>query len=118
MAYTRDNYFSYYDTAYYFVEDAVRGRLSFNLLPFLRLEGGWQAERWSYPEPQEVWWGGGPVVVENRRDRTRVLSAGLSVKVTGHAGVGVSYNFYRRRSNAPGFDIDRRFVGATLAYDF
>lgn len=118
LAYTRDTYFSFFDTAYYFVEDGLRSRLTFKLLPFLRLEAGWQASTWRYPEPQELWWDGGPVVVDSRRDRTRVLSAGLAVKVTGHAGLGVSYNLYRRRSNAPGFDIDRHFVGATLAYDF
>jgi hypothetical protein len=118
LAYTRDNYFSYFDTAYYFIEDRVRSGLSFYVFPFLRLEAGWQSGAWTYPEPQEVWSGGGPVLIENRRDRNRVWSAGLAVKVAGNAGLGLSYNLYRRRSNAPGFDIDRHFVGATLTYDF
>lgn len=118
LAYSRDDYFSYYDTAYYFIEDRLRSGLALYLLRFLRLEAGWQWASWTYPEPQEVLFEGAPVVVRSRRDTNRVLSLGLAVKVTGNAGLGLSYNFYRRRSNAPGFDIDRHFVGATLVYDF
>ena len=118
LAYTRDAYFSYYDTAYYFIEDRLRSGLSFYVFRFLRLEAGWQAGTWRYPEPQEVWFEGTPIEVDSRRDTNRVLSLGLTVKIAGNAGLGLNYNFYRRRSNAPGFDIDRRFVGATLVYDF
>jgi hypothetical protein len=118
LAYTRDNYFSYFDTAYYFIEDRVRSGLSFYLFPFLRLEAGWQSGIWRYPEPQEVWFEGGSVLVASRRDTNRVLSLGLAVRVAGHAGLGLSYNVYQRRSNAPGFTIDRNYVGAALVYDF
>jgi hypothetical protein len=118
LAYTRDNYFSYIDAAYFFIEDRFRGGLSFYLFPFLRLEGSLQFGAWNYPEPHEVWYQGQPHLIENRRDENRVYSAGLAVRIAGNAGLGVSYNFYRRTSNAPGYDIDRNFVGATLAYDF
>jgi hypothetical protein len=118
VAFTRDNYFSYIDTAYYYVENRFRGGLALYLLPFLRLEGSAQFGEWKYPEPHEVWFQGAPYLVTDRRDRNRVLSAGLAVRVSGRAGLSVSYNFYRRTSNAPDFDIDRNFVGAALAYDF
>jgi hypothetical protein len=118
VAYTRDNYFSYIDTAYYYIEDRFRGGLAFYLFPFLRLEGSCRLGAWAYPEPHEVWFHGVPYMVADRRDRNRVFSAGLAVRITGSAGLSVSYNFYRRTSNAPGFDIDRNFIGAALAYDF
>jgi hypothetical protein len=118
VAFTRDNYFSYIDTAYYFVEDRVRNSLSFHLWPFLRLEGGWQTAVWRYPEPHEVWFEGQPYLVANRRDRNRILWAGFACRVAGSAGLAVSYNFYRRTSTAPGSDIARNFVGASLVYDF
>jgi len=118
LAYTRDNYFSYVDTAYYFIEDRFRCGLAFYVFPFLRLEGSVQLAGWNYPEPQVVWFQGQPRLVENRRDQNRVLAAGLAVRISGTTGLGVSYNFYRRTSNAPGFDIDRNFIGASLAYDF
>ncbi len=118
LAYKRDNYFSYIETAYYFVEDRFRAGLSFYLFQFLRLEGSWQAALRAYPEPYLAWVDGQPVVVEDRRDRDRVGTAGLSFRVAGTVGLGLSYNFYRRRSNAPGFNIDRNYLGVNLAYDF
>jgi hypothetical protein len=118
LAYTRDNYFSIIDTAYYFIEDRVRLGLAFYLFPFLRLEGRWQLAGWNYPKPQDVWFHGQPVLVENRWDRNHILAVGLAVRIAGTAGLGVSYNFYRRTSNAPGYDIDHHFIGASLAYDF
>lgn len=118
LTYTRDNYFSYVDTAYYFVEDRFRCGLAFYVFPFLRLEGSVQLAGWNYPEPQVVWFQGQPRLVENRRDQNRVLAAGLAVRISGTTGLGVSYNFYRRTSNAPGYDIDRNFIGASLATDF
>jgi hypothetical protein len=118
LAYKRDNVFSYIDAAYFFIEDRFRCGLSYDLLPFLRLEGSAQLGAWRYPEPHQVWFGGEPVLVQDRRDLNRVFSAGFAVRVAGNTGLAVSYNFYRRTSNAPGFDIDRNFAGAALSYDF
>lgn len=118
LAYKRDNYFSYIETAYYFIEDRFRTGLTFYVFQFLRLEGSWQAATWNYPEPYAIWVDGQPTVIEGRRDQDRVWTAGLAFRVAGTVGLGVSYNFYRRRSNAPGFDIDRNYLGVNLAYDF
>ncbi len=118
LGYVRDNFFSYYETAYYYIEDRFKGGLSFYLLPFLRLEGTVQSGAWNYPDPQTVFFNGTSVVVDRRRDRNSIASLGLAVRITGTTGLGVSYNLYRRRSNAPGFDIDRNFLGAYITYDF
>ena len=118
LGYLRDNYFSYYNTAYYFVEDKIRTGLSLYLFPFLRLDGELQAGAWNYPEAHEVQYQGETYLVEDRRDVSRNISLGLAVRIAGATGLGLSYNIYRRRSNAPGFDIDRNFLGAYIVYDF
>jgi hypothetical protein len=118
LGYTRDNYYSYLDSAYYFIEDRFRAGLSFYVTPFLRLDAGYQGGALDYPEPQVIWYQGELVPVPNRRDVQGTRSLGLVVRLTGTVGLGLSYNFYRRTSNAPGFDIRRGFVGASLTYDF
>jgi len=115
---TRDNYFSYIDTAYYFIENRVRAGLAFYVLPFLRLETSWQTGSWKYPEAQEISYGGELYIVSGRKDKNRTYSAGLAVRIAGAMGLSINYNFYRRTSNAPGFDIDRDFIGSALAFDF
>jgi hypothetical protein len=72
----------------------------------------------AYPEPQEIWVDGGPVVVERREDVQRTWSAGPVVRISGTVGLGLTFNVYRRTSNAPGFDIRRNFLGAFLTYEF
>lgn len=114
----RDNYFSYLETAYYYIEDRLRCGLTFALLPFLRLEGNFQVGAWRYPDPQEVSYDGQTYLVASRRDTNRIFSAGFGVRVGEKDWLSFSYNLYRRRSNAPGYDIDRNFIGAALAYDF
>jgi hypothetical protein len=58
------------------------------------------------------------VVVDRREDVHSTFSAGPVVRVAGTVGLGLTYNFYKRTSNAPGFDVRRNFVGAFLTYEF
>ncbi|MBM3304843.1 MAG: hypothetical protein FJY79_02710 [Candidatus Aminicenantes bacterium] len=118
LDYARDNYYSSYETAYYYVEDRFRGGLSFYLTPFLRLDAEVRHGVLNYPEAQVIWQDGAPVTVHDRRDVQWTRSLGLVVRVAENTGLGLSYNLYNRTSNAPGFDIDRGFLGASLTYDF
>ena len=114
----RDNAFSYNESAYYYVDARARAGLSLYLAEFLRIDGGVQYGTLSYPEPQEVWWDGAPVFVDRRKDVQRNFSVGPVVRLGGTVGLGLTYNFYRRTSNAPGFDVRRNFVGAFITYEF
>jgi len=114
----RDNAFSYNESAYYYVDTRARAGLSLYLAEFLRIDGGVQYGTISYPEPQEVWWDGALVVVDRREDIQQNFSVGPVVRLGGTVGLGLSYNFYKRTSNAPGFDVRRNFVGAFLTYEF
>ena len=114
----RDNAFSYIESAYYYVDTAVRAGLSLYLLRSFRLDASVAYETMAYPEPQEIWVDGVPVVVERREDVQRTWSAGPVVRISGTVGLGLTYNVYRRTSNAPGFNIRRNFVGAFITYEF
>ncbi|HSA95825.1 MAG TPA: outer membrane beta-barrel protein [Acidobacteriota bacterium] len=114
----RDHSFSYIEDAYYYVDTRGRANLSLYVAPFLRLDAGVQLGGLDYPEPQTVWSGGEPVIVERRRDDERILTAGPVVRLGGTVGLGVTYNLYARSSNAPGFAIRRDFIGAFLTYEF
>jgi hypothetical protein len=118
LGYVRDNTFSYNESAYYYVDGRVRAGLSFYVAPFLRIDGSVQSGKMDYPEPQEIWYGGGPVFVEHREDVHTIFSVGPVVRVAGTVGLGLTYNFYRRTSNAPGFNVRRNFIGAFLTYEF
>lgn len=114
----RDNAFSYNESAYYYVDTRARAGLSLYLAEFLRLDGGAQYGTISYPEPQQVWWDGALIVVDRREDIQQNFSVGPVIRLGGTVGLGLTYNFYKRTSNAPGFDIRRNFVGAFITYEF
>ncbi len=118
LGYVRDNAFSYNESAYYYIDGRARAGLSFYVAPFLRLDGTVQLGTMDYPEPQEVWYGGEAFVIDRREDAHRTFSVGPVVRVAGTVGLGLTYNFYRRTSNAPGFNVRRNFVGAFLTYAF
>ena len=114
----RDHSFSYIESAYYYIDTRGRANLSIYVAPFLRLDAGVQLGGLNYPEPQTVWFGGEPVIVERRRDDERIFTAGPVVRLGGTVGLGLTFNLYVRSSNAPGFAIRRDFIGAFLTYEF
>jgi hypothetical protein len=118
LGYARDMVFSYIQSAYYYVEGRLRAGLSLYITPSFRIDGNFQSGTMAYPEAQEVWDGSGYVVIDSRKDIDRNFSVGPVLRVAGNVGLGLTYNFYRRTSNAPGFRVRRNFVGAFLTYEF
>jgi Putative beta-barrel porin 2 len=118
LGFHRDHNFSYIEDAYYYVDTRGRANLSLYVAPFLRLDAGAQFGSMAYAEPQTVWVGGVPVVVEDRRDEDRVLTAGPVLRLGGTVGLGLTVNLYARSSNAPGFAVRRTFIGAFVTYEF
>ena len=118
LGYVRDIAFSYNESAYYYIDGRARAGLSFYAGPFIRIDGTVQLGTMAYPEPQEVWYGGEVFVIDRREDIFRTFSVGPVVRVAGTVGLGLTYNFYRRTSNAPGFNVRRNFIGAFLTYEF
>jgi Putative beta-barrel porin 2 len=118
LGFSRDNNFSYVESAYYYIDTRGRANVSIYVAPFLRLDAGFQLGGLDYPEPQTVWIGGDPVIVGHRRDDERIFTAGPVVRLGGTVGLGLTFNLYVRSSNAPGFDIRRDFIGAFVTYEF
>jgi hypothetical protein len=118
LGYSRDMAFSYIQSAYYYVEGRVRTGLSLYITPAFRIDGNFQSGTMAYPEPQEAWDGSGYIVIDNRKDLDRNFSLGPVLRLSGSAGLGLTFNFYRRTSNAPGYNVRRNFVGAFLTYEF
>jgi len=114
----RDIAFSYIESAYYYLDTRSRAGLSLYLLRDLRLDAAFNIGRMSYPEPQEIWVDGAPVVIDRRRDDQWDLSFGPVFRISGTTGLGATFNIYRRTSNAPGFDVRRKFIGAFITYEF
>jgi Putative beta-barrel porin 2 len=118
LGFDRDNAFSYIESAYYYVDARARAGLSLYLFRGLRIDGGIQYGTMSFPEPQEIWVDGATVVIDGRKDVQRNLSVGPVFRISGTVGVGLTYNWYGRTSNAPGFDVRRNFIGAFITYEF
>jgi len=114
----RDIAFSYLESAYYYLDTRAKAGLSLYVFRVLRLDARFGFGRMAYPEPQEIWVDGVPVLVADRRDDQWDLSFGPVVRIAGTTGLGLTFNLYRRTSNAPGFDVRRSFVGAFLTYEF
>jgi hypothetical protein len=114
----RDIAFSYLESAYYYLDTRSRSGVSLYLFRGLRLDAAFSFGTMTYPEPQEIWVDGAPVVIADRRDDQWDLSFGPVVRISGTTGLGATFNIYRRTSNAPGFDVRRNFVGAFLTTEF
>lgn len=118
LGYVRNNFFSYIDQAYYYVEDRYKGGVSFYLTSFIRMDYNKSRSRMAYPEPFEYLYGGEAFLIDSREDTIDNDQVGLVVRISGTIGIGVNMNFYRRDSNAPGYNIKRDFIGAYLTYAF
>jgi hypothetical protein len=114
----RDIAFSYIESAYYYLDTRARTGLSLYLFRTLRLDAAYSVGTMTYPEPQEIWVDGAPVIIADRRDDQWDLSFGPVFRISGTTGLGATFNIYRRTSNAPGFDVRRNFVGAFITYEF
>jgi hypothetical protein len=114
----RDIAFSYLESAYYYVDTRARTGLALYLFRSLRVDATVAYGTMAYPEPQEVWYDGVPVIIEDRKDVQWDFSFGPVVRIFQTTGFGLTFNIYRRTSNAPGFNVDRNFVGAFVTYEF
>ena len=114
----RDTYFSYLEDAYYYVENRMSPGISFYLTRRFRLDYDYKHGSLKYPEPFRLNDPGtGPTEI-TRRDSHRTHSIGLSIFFLRKTGIQLSYNIMERTSNAPGFNINRNFIGLSLTQDF
>ncbi len=115
---SRDNRFSIWESALFYVDDEAAAGISYYLNRSLRLDYEFSVVRLDYPEPFSVTMPGGGLLLLDRRDNMRQHSLGFSVRLMRTIGISLSYNILDWTSTIPGFDIKRSFLGLGLTYDF
>jgi len=116
--FARDLVFSTYAQIFYFVENSWRTGGSLYLTSFLKIEYDFSQGRAEYLErgadksPDEIVFPGG------RKDRHRLHSLGLVVRVFRTMGIGLAWNSERWTSSPLNFDRDRNFIGVVLTRNF
>jgi len=118
LRYRRDNPFSFYQNVVYFIENDYGGGVSLYLTAFLRLDYNYDYSLGDYPrffitDPLT-----GEDTAIRRRDRHHANSVGLVFRIFTDTGVGLTWNEIRWTSTLPGWDRQRRFIGATLTQRF
>jgi hypothetical protein len=114
----RETYFSYLEDVFYYVETRMSPGISFYLTRRFRIDYTFRHGALKYPEPfliNEP--DAGPLEIA-RRDIHRTHSIGLSIFFLRKTGIQISYNIFERASNAPGFNMNRNFIGLSLIQDF
>jgi len=114
----RNTIFSYLEGSYYYVDTRGNAGISFYLTRLFRLDYDYQNGGMKYPDPFEIQVPGGPPELIMRKDTYGMHSAGLTVRIFRTTGLSLSYNIFDRKSNAPGFDIRRNFVGLSLTQSY
>jgi hypothetical protein len=114
----RGTYFSYLENAFYYVENRLSPGISFYLTRRFRLDYDFRHGTLDYPEPFPIDDpDAGPLEIK-RHDTQRMHTIGLSVFFLRKTGIQLSFNILERTSNAPGFNINRNFIGLSLTQDF
>jgi hypothetical protein len=111
-SYLGDVQFSTWYNNPYYVESRLGLGASLYPLRFLRLDYDYSKGQNRYPEA-----GGGQVGVK-RLDDITVHSAGVYVRITKKAALGVITSWWNRDSNINTEDDRRAFLGLNLTYDF
>ena len=114
----RGNQFSYFEDAFYYIENRGNAGLSFYLTRLLRIDYDLQYGELKYPEPFNISGSVQPFLEISRKDVHRTHSIGVTIAVVKRTGIQLSYNIFDRTSNAPGFNIKRNFIGISLIQDF
>lgn len=118
ILYSRDCSFSYSTQNLFFVDELWGAGISYYPTLFLRLDYDYRFGRSRYPGLISIALPDSGVQEIERRDRNRSHIVSLVYRVVGDIGIGLTGNFWQRRSNNIRVDRNRFFVGAFLTYEF
>jgi hypothetical protein len=118
IEYVQDVPFSYESNNIYYIDKRYGAGLSLYLSQWLRLDYDFSYGGGNYPESQPVVLPDGSSVEIKRRDKYRSHLAGIVFRLVRNTGLGISVNYWERRSNYFRENVDRTFIGAFLTYEF
>lgn len=114
----RETHFSYLESAFFYIENRFNPGISVYITRRFRFDYDFYHGSLQYPDPLLVYYPeSGPAEII-RRDAHRTHTIGLSIFFLRKTGIQLSYNILERSSNAPGFNIERNFIGLSLVRDF
>jgi hypothetical protein len=118
VLYRRDCYFSTWQNSLFFVEGLWGSGVSYYPTDYLRMDYDYRLGRSDYPGRVTITLPDGASQEIERRDRNRFHIISLVYRVVGDIGIGLTGNFWQRRSNYILVERSRFFVGAFLTYEF
>jgi hypothetical protein len=118
VLYRRDCFFSTWQNSLFFVEGLWGSGVSFYPTDYLRMDYDYRLGRSDYPGKVTVTLPDGAAQEIERRDHNRFHIISLVYRVVGDIGIGLTGNFWQRRSNYILVERSRFFVGAFLTYEF
>jgi hypothetical protein len=114
--YQRDLSFSYYESAFAFIENRYAGGASIYPAGFLRLDYGYEIDYSDYPDIWNTPSVSGPL--PHRRDVQTLHTVGLVVRLFRTTGFGIKYNLSVWTSTVAGFDRKRNYIAAYVTQSF
>lgn len=116
--YSRNNQFSFWAESLFYIENQIKGGISFYLTPSLRLDYDYRYGDNDYLE--EFYWHGpeGELILTRRNDIYTTHTFGVAVRVLRDIGIALNLNYWKRETNIYYGDRYWWFVGGSLVYDF
>lgn len=114
----RDLRFSYFENAFFYIEDGLFAGGSYYPAGFVRLDYSYNQAYLRYRGVEAAAPSFGGAVTDPRSDRQGAHSAALVFRVFRTAGLGIQLSTERWTSTVPGWDRERTYVGAVLASRF
>jgi hypothetical protein len=118
VLYRRDCYFSFWQDNLFFIEGLWGAGISFYPTSFLRLDYDYRSGRSDYPGLISITLPDGASEEIERRDQNQYHTVSLVYRIVRDLGIGLTGNYWQRRSNYYQINRNRFFVGAFLTYEF
>ncbi len=118
LSYLRDVYFSYWTNSIFFNEDRYGAGASFYPTRFLRIDYNFSYAEARYPEPLLPSMPDGNYMEIYRKDIYRTHSAGIVFRIIENTGIGLTVNWWERKSNLIWENRTRWFMGGFITYEF
>jgi len=118
LGYVRDSIFSYWEDVLYYIDNRLETGVSIYLARFLRIDYNYQYARSNYADFISNGLLERPYVGIKRRDASYTQSVGFVFRIIKNTGLGLAINTWQKRSNIPGLNLHRNFIGVYLTHEF
>jgi hypothetical protein len=118
LEFSRDVPFSVFTNNIFYMENRYGIGISFYLNRFIRLDYNFNFGENKYPEAQIAVLPNGNYEEIKRKDIYDIHSGAIVFRIVKNTGIGIRADYWERRSDYPGVNVHRLFVGGFLTYEF